>query len=124
KGEGEGSSPVGEAVEKEGDGSSKGSMLAGLDTIKMNNLRIRTIRKELAAVRKELQDLRKLRNFGYVDKQGVEGEGKEDCVPEDPMKIVHLQKFQVKLLIKFLVKQTKQLVMKLQVKQVRQLQLK
>ncbi|WVZ02749.1 hypothetical protein V8G54_023555 [Vigna mungo] len=81
-GRGEGSSPEGEAVEKEGDESSKGSTLAGLDTIRRNNLRIRTIRKELAAVRKELQDLRKLRNFGYVDKQGVEV-ADEDCAPAE-----------------------------------------
>ncbi|XP_022635788.1 uncharacterized protein LOC111241503 [Vigna radiata var. radiata] len=81
-GRAEGSSPEGEALEKEGDGSFKGSKLAAVDKIRINNQRIRTIRNEIAVVRKELQDLRKLRSFGYVDNQGVDCEVKEDFVPQ------------------------------------------
>ncbi|WVY92046.1 hypothetical protein V8G54_037560 [Vigna mungo] len=60
-----------QAPEKEGDESSQ------LAT------RLRSLRNKIAAVRKELSDLRNLRNFGYVEEDGVEGEGKEDYVGEE-----------------------------------------
>ncbi|XP_022640809.1 uncharacterized protein LOC106771289 [Vigna radiata var. radiata] len=59
------------------------SRLKSALNVKRNNQRIRTIRNGITGVRKELHDLRNLRNFGYVDNQRVEGEGKEDCVPEE-----------------------------------------
>ncbi|WVZ02426.1 hypothetical protein V8G54_023232 [Vigna mungo] len=76
----EGSRRVGEAVEKEGD---ERSQLAAMDKIRRNNHRIRSVRNEIAVVRKELSDLRNLRNFGYVDNEGVKGEGKEDCAVKE-----------------------------------------
>ncbi|WVZ25690.1 hypothetical protein V8G54_004234 [Vigna mungo] len=79
-GRAEGSRCEGEAVEKEGDESSQ---LAAVDKIRRNNQRIRSVRNEIAVARKELSDLRNLRNFGYVDNEGVEGEGKEDCAGEE-----------------------------------------
>ncbi|WVY96839.1 hypothetical protein V8G54_028990 [Vigna mungo] len=55
----------------------------GVDKIRRNNQRLRSLRNKIVVVRKELTDLRKLRNFRYVEEDGVEGEGKEDYGGEE-----------------------------------------
>ncbi|WVY98609.1 hypothetical protein V8G54_030760 [Vigna mungo] len=56
------------------------SILMGLEGLKVAAVKEKHFKKKEM---KELSDLRNLRNFRYVDNEGVEAEGKEDCADEE-----------------------------------------